>query len=397
MGCDLVTALGSATVTGHTLVGVNHFSLGTAQDGLCVLSAKVHAPDENVVHPRVNIPEIRQTARVLGWQSPAAWGLSFGCNEHQLTVGVSRWKSRFAPSKDGLDGPDLVRLALERATSARQGVDVLCELIERHGQASSDGDHIYLLAGPREAYVVEAAGSHWAILECQQTRAVCDAALIRQDWQRLSRGLGEVVVGNGWWPNDGSKINFNAGVAETGSENAAGLKRWSRATMALAQQEGAIDHYCLRRMLMDHFEQCQDLLPRHQVWKGTQIASLGGDVPGIVWTAPAQLGTPLFFPLVACVPVPGLWLDGLPPLNRLWGREDVRTQEIQDRLQATFDQDAEFFLQAARTAPGEANRIAQEMMARHAELYMKECQATRGGGTAKPHARADELFAFVSE
>ncbi len=397
MGCDLVTALGPATVTGHTLLGVNHFGLGTSQDGLCVLSSKVHAPGEDVAHPRVKLPEVRQTSRVLGWQSPEAWGVSFGCNEHQLTAGVSRWKSRFAPTADGLDGPDLVRLALERAASARHGVDVLCELIERHGQASSQGDHVYLLADPREAFVVEAAGSHWAMLECQQTRAVCDVALIRQDWQRLSRGLAEVVMDNGWSQNDGSKIDFHGSVGEPRNESPAGLKRWSRATMALAQQEGAIDQYCLRRLLLEHFEQCQELLPKHHVWQGTQIASLSPDVPAVVWTAPAHLGAPLFFPLIAGMPLPGLWLDGLPPLNRLWGREDVRAQEVQDRLQAIYDQEAETFLASARSAPDEVSRCAQEMMARHAELYLKECQSTRGGGAPKAHARADELFAFVSE
>ena len=168
--------------------------------------------------------------------------------------------------------------------------------------------------------------------------------------------------------------------------------------MALAQQEGAIDQYCLRRMLLEHFEQCQELLPKHQVWQGTQIASLSPDVPAIVWTAPAHLGAPLFFPLIAGMPLPGLWLDGLPPLNRLWGREDVRAQEVQDRLQAIYDQEAETFLASARSAPEDVSRCAQEMMARHAELYLKECQSTRGGGGApKSHARADELFAFVSE
>ena len=214
MGCDLVTALGAATVSGHTLVGVNFFGPGADQGGLCVLSPKVHAAGELVVHPRVRIPEARQTARVLGWQAPGSWGLKFGCNEHHLTVGLSRWRSRVPQSSAGLDGPDLVRLTLERAASARQATEVLCELIERQGQSSGQDDHIFLLADSREACVVEAAGTHWAHLECQQTRAVCDVALIRQDWQRLSRGLAEFVMKNGWWQNDGSKIDFHATLSD---------------------------------------------------------------------------------------------------------------------------------------------------------------------------------------
>jgi len=394
MGCDLVTALGAATVTGHTLLGVNYFGLGSDQGGLCVLSSKVHSPGENVVHPRVQIPEVRHTARVLGWQTPGSWGLQFGANEHQLAVGFSSWKSRLAMTPSGLDGPDLVRLSLERAASARQGLEVLCEMIERHGQSATQADHIFLLADPREAFVVEATGSHWAVLECQQTRAVCDVALIRQDWQRLSRGLAEQVMDNGWWPKDGSKIDFHATLSDPKNASPAGLKRWSKATLALAQQEGAIDPYCLRRMLLEHFDNCQELLPRHQIWQGTQIVSLQPGAQALVWTAPGHLGTPLFFPLIAGVPLPGLWLEGLPPLNRLWHREDRRTQDVQDRLQAIFDQDAESF---RRESPHDIQRHGHEMMVRHADLYLKECQSTRGGGATKSPSRPDEMFAFISE
>jgi hypothetical protein len=397
MGCDLVTALGPATVPGHSLLGVNYFGLGADQGGLCLLAARVHAPGEKVAHPRMQIPEVRHTARVLGWQAPGAWGLKFGANEHQLAAGSCRWKSRFNQAASGFEGADLVRLTLERAMSARHGVEVLSELIERHGQSTATDDHIFLLADPREAFVVEAAGTHWGLLECQQTRAVCDVALIRQDWQRLSRGLAEHVMEKGWWQNDGSKIDFHATLGDSKNASPAGLKRWSRATLALAQQEGAIDQYCLRRLLLEHFDNCQDMLPRHHVWQGTQIVSLNPGNPALMWTAPAHLGTPLFFPLVAGVPLPGLWLEGLPPLNRLWHREDARTQDVQDRLQATFDQDAEAFMQAARTSPNDVQHTAHEMMVRHADLYLKECQSTRGGGATKTHSRPDEMLAFISE
>src|SRR5262249_39733825 len=153
-------------------IGANYFGLGSYEGGLCVLSSKVHAPGEKVAHPHVELPEVRQTFRVLGWQAPGSWGLKFGTNENHLSAGFCRWRARFGPGPSGLEGPDLVRLVLERGNSARQALEVLCELIERYGQTSARDDHIFLLADPREAFVVEAAGPHWAILECQQTLAV---------------------------------------------------------------------------------------------------------------------------------------------------------------------------------------------------------------------------------
>ena len=62
MGCDLVAALGAATVNGHTLLGVNHYGLGSDPADLCVLSAKTHAPGEMVAHPRVKLAEVRTAA-----------------------------------------------------------------------------------------------------------------------------------------------------------------------------------------------------------------------------------------------------------------------------------------------------------------------------------------------
>ena len=177
MGCDLVTALSAATVTGHTLLGVNYFGLGSDQGGLCVLSSKVHSPGENVVHPPVQIPEVRHTSRVLGWQTPGFLGPAVWRQRTSTCGGIQQLEKPVCNNAKWSRRPRFGALTLERAASARQGLEVLCEMIERHGQSATQADHIFLLADPREAFVVEATGSHWAVLECQQTRAVCDVAL----------------------------------------------------------------------------------------------------------------------------------------------------------------------------------------------------------------------------
>src|SRR6266852_4485967 len=91
-------------------------------------------------------------------------------------------------------GGDLVRLALERSHSARQAVDLLGELIERHGQSSppgncypAGGDNGFLIADGAEAFAVETAGHHWVYQEIKEVRAVSNVCLIRQDWDRISQ------------------------------------------------------------------------------------------------------------------------------------------------------------------------------------------------------------------
>src|SRR5262249_54754545 len=140
------------------------------------------------------------------------------------------------------------------------GVEVLTDLIVRYAIAG-EADHIFLIADAREAYVVEAAGRSWALLECRRTRAVTGAPLIRQDWRRLSPGLASHAAAQGWCREDGSKFDFAACVETRHPDHPLARRRWGRASVALAQQEGAIDAFFLRRLLQEHHDTSRDLLP----------------------------------------------------------------------------------------------------------------------------------------
>ena len=390
MGRDMVVALGAATVTGGTLLGANEFGPSVSGSSLRYLPAREHAIGEQVTHPRARLSEVRQTGAVLGLQPAGGWGLSLGCNEHGLAAGATAWRSRLAGGNAGLVGPDFVRLVLERGRSASQALELLTELVERHGQSGTDGDSSFLLADAEEAFVVEAAGTHWALSPCHQTRAVCDVGLVRQDWQRLSRGLGEMVFEQRWWPSDGTKLDFHASLVDPSEDDREGLRRWSRATLALAQQEGALDPYCLRRLLAEHFEQCHSL---DQLWQGSWIVSLRPGQAPIVWLAPGQLTQPLYFPLVVGAALPQAWVEGLPATG-IGARSEEERTSLFDRLQAQFDQD----IDAHVAAPGadERHRSAGgEWMNRHVESWLREIRTAQAPAEAIRGPR--DVHAFVTE
>lgn len=84
-----------------------------------------------------------------------------GGNEHGVAIGAETVRTgRRAGSQAGLPGTDLLRLGLERATTAREAVEVIVALLEEHGQRGRPGS--FLVADPEHAIVLETAGGEWA-------------------------------------------------------------------------------------------------------------------------------------------------------------------------------------------------------------------------------------------
>ena len=99
------------------------------------------------------------------------WGAEMGANEHGVAIGNEAVFTKQPTSLEpGLLGMDLFRLALERATTADEAVEVMVALLEEHGQsvarAASSTQFTYhnsfLVADADSAVVLETAGRHWA-------------------------------------------------------------------------------------------------------------------------------------------------------------------------------------------------------------------------------------------
>jgi secernin len=265
MGCDMVVALGQATTEGQTLFGQNcHRGLHERQS-LQLHPGRDWAWGEKVRTQFVELPQARKTHTVLGCQPQGQWGYLHGMNQHQLVMGCASLRTKLRCQHPGLLGTDLVRLVLERCTGARQAVDGLANLVERHGQGlyprcaeEGEGDSAFLLADPCEAFVVETSGPFWAAQELRSVRAVSDVSVIRQDWSRIAPGLAAHAIGQGWWPDDGTKLDFAGALGTAPKGLDSGLRRWGRATLLLAEQNNHLDVPMFRRVLSDHYEETRD-------------------------------------------------------------------------------------------------------------------------------------------
>jgi len=311
MKSDMVVALGQATLQQQTLLGRIDFGLDPALLDVCRFDPSYHAGEESLPQRGLDLPPSgRQTHAVLGCRIAGSWGLSHGVNDANLAIGIARWTSRLADPSLGFSGTDLVRFALQRTKSAQQAVEFLTETIERHGQfhGPTADDSIFLIADAREAFILEAAGRHWALQECLATRAVSDAALVRQDWCRLAPGLGDMILEQGWHREDGSKIDFCGSLCQRVEHEP--MRRWSKATMALAMQERAIDPWCIRKLLSEHFDACEPILSPGTTWFGAGIMALDPVKPAIFWHCPDPNRIPLYFPLLVDGPLPAPWIQG---------------------------------------------------------------------------------------
>ena len=419
MGCDMVVALGRATVDGETLFGHNCNRPGGEPMELVRVPGRVFSPGEVVPIGRLLPPQARRTWTVLAGRCPGQWGYQHGLNEHGVSAGLTSIRTRPHESDPGLSGPDLVRLALERASNARQAVDVLTDLAGRYGQggAETDINPAFLIADGQEAHVIEMFGRHWAVQHVKEVRAVSDTCHLRQDWDQLSPGLADLAIARGWWPSDGSKLDFARGVAGDRADNASSLRRWGRATLLLEQSNGQINRAVLRRVLSDHFEGCADevdpdsalLVPeattlcRHAATPAdvrtaasliTQVRPDDG-LP-IAWFSFGPPCQNLYFPLILAGELPNEW-PMLP--NDSGARRHDGLRAALAGLQARFDSETHEFVAEAselrhRGAGDQLPRLAELFMRHNLEAWENVCLEFAPASVRAARARAESELHF---
>lgn len=118
----------------------------------------------------IDIPQVSHTHAVVLSQPWWMWGAEIGANEHGLVIGNEAVYTNQPNGEPALLGMDLLRLALERATTAGAAVTTIVELLERHGQGGpcsyerpgATYHNSFLIADRDGAIVLETAGRHWA-------------------------------------------------------------------------------------------------------------------------------------------------------------------------------------------------------------------------------------------
>ena len=91
---------------------------------------------------------------------------------------------------------DMIRLALERKRNAKDALNFIIDIVENYGQGGSGSyEHKFLyhnsfiIADPKDAYVLETAGKHWAAKKIGNFYSISNALTLEKDWDFASDSI----------------------------------------------------------------------------------------------------------------------------------------------------------------------------------------------------------------
>jgi dipeptidase len=213
--CDTLIATGKTTKDGVTIFGKNSDREPNEAHYILGYSAADYDSDSKVKCTYIEIPQVKHTYAVLLAKPFWIWGAEMGANEHGLTIGNEALFTKVPYSKKGLLGMDLLRLALERATNAKDGISVIADLIEKFGQGGNAGlahptyyHNSFIIADPLDAWVLETAGSYWAAKQIKGIYSISNGITIENDCDLTSPDLVSHAIKKGWCKNE-SDFNFS--------------------------------------------------------------------------------------------------------------------------------------------------------------------------------------------
>lgn len=199
---------------------------------------------------------------------------------------------------------DLVRLGLERGHTAADALEVITSLLEKYGQGGPcselDDSHFYhnsfLIADPREAWVLETSGKLWAAEKVENGfRNISNGLTITTKIDKHTENLHAKAKAMGLWDGQ-EEFNFTKCFSSGGDEVR------QREGEKLLQLGTASSDFAVNDMfnILRHKESricrgCDDTFPT----QGSQVSSLSSDSLNVHWfTATPDPSVSYFKPFV---------------------------------------------------------------------------------------------------
>ncbi|TNE51144.1 MAG: hypothetical protein EP344_16620 [Bacteroidetes bacterium] len=403
--CDTLVALSSATEDGSVILAKNSDREANEMQALEYHPGAVHGTGQQLRCTYIDIDQADITHAVLISRPFWMWGAEMGINEKGVAIGNEAIWTKMPVHKknDRLLGMDLLRLALERAGSARHGVEVICDLLERYGQGGIAGyqdksmayHNSFLLADNNEAWVLETADHLWVAKKVEHYYSISNGATIGEEFDLAHPDLISTAVKNSWHRR-GKTFNFRESYSDWfyTTFSASKKRRWQshcylRDHVKKVNVAGAIkalqshdrDDYAPQNPLLGSSvcAHAGNPLSRHATQTtGSMVAHLA-DKPTAWFTATSSACTSVFKPLwfgENVLPPLGPPGPGFDPGNYWWKNELLHRTILRDyrglkpRIASELEQ-----LQFA-ILTGAQNLVEDDYFAYSAEAFTEAARKT---------------------
>ncbi len=262
MNCDTMVALGEVTVDKSVIFGKNSDREPNEGHELRYFPPQDYKESDMVHTTNMEIEQVDHTHAVILSSPHWIWGAEMGVNEHGVVIGNEAVFTKEPERDHGLLGMDILRLALERAKTAEEAVDVIAGLLETYGQGGNHGfqhklkyHNSYLIADPKEAWVVETADVYWIAEKVSKFRTISNCLTIGDKYDKIHPQLIDYALKKKYCKKKDdfhfSKC-FTASIFDYRTWGGRGTTRQSCTTSRLFEKKGKIDEQYVMAVLRDH-------------------------------------------------------------------------------------------------------------------------------------------------
>ncbi len=304
--CDTFIALSEATSAGNIIFGKNSDRPYSEIQNIMFYPSQKQTNESEVQCTYIKIPQAESTYAVLLSQPLWMFGAEMGANECGVVIGNEAVWTREPLGSPALLGMDLLRLALERSTSAINAQETIVELLERYGQGGACGENdssldyhnSFLIADRSEAWVLETAGRWWVAERVKEhTRNISNSLSIRKDFDLAAEGIKDYALQKDLY-NASDEFDFAKTFGlhwrEPSSYSREGIGRDS-----MRKERGKITPLTMMRLLRN----CESGICMHGGFRSTasmvsQLSTSGNDIHWMTGTPQPckSFYKPIYFP-----------------------------------------------------------------------------------------------------
>jgi len=191
--CDTFVILPPATQDNSIIFGKNSDREPNEAQVLEHHPPNVYPPGAKVKCTYLEIPQSKETFGTILSRPFWMWGAEMGANEKGVVIGNEAVFTKMPLDRgQALTGMDLLRLALERSSTAQNALETIVSLLSDHGQGGICGyedkrmayHNSFLMADTKEAWVLETAGELWAALKVNASYSISNGLTIGEAYDR---------------------------------------------------------------------------------------------------------------------------------------------------------------------------------------------------------------------